>query len=165
MLTCLRAHNSYSVDEQITKYYGNLKCFSPIFGTFLTHYMFLGFITLLRMLTILSSNAVFSTFFLDFSNSCSSVILKDQVLQSFRVEGKVVFPEHKVYRFLFIPGYLFLWCSLHIEFIDSLYHSIIHILVTENPVFFSSHFILWVSVSITKYLSNLFNFSYTCKFS
>lgn len=108
MLACLKAHNSYSVDEEIPKYHGNLKCFSPIFGTFLTHYIFLGLITLLQMLNILCSNAVFSTFFLDFSNTCSSVILRDQVLRSLRVEGKFVFPEHKVYSFLFIPGYLFL---------------------------------------------------------
>lgn len=96
MLACLRAHNGYSVDQEIPKYYGNLMCFSHIFGTFLTHYMFLGLFTLLRMLTILSSNAVFSAFFLDLSNSCSSVILTDQVLHSLRVEGKVLFPEHKV---------------------------------------------------------------------
>ena len=63
VLACLRAHNSYSVDEEIPKYYGNLKFFPPIFGTFPTHFMFLSLITLLWVLTILSSNAVLNTFF------------------------------------------------------------------------------------------------------
>jgi hypothetical protein len=68
------------------------------------------------VLSILSSNAILSTFFSDFSNSCSSVILRDQVFQSPRVEVKVVYPKYKATSFLFILEYLFLYvhCILNL---------------------------------------------------